>query len=201
MRYIYLVLLMFLLVGCVGEDPWRAALSQQQSVAATNAQASTAAQIERGQSADSDRRDATALLQALQAQQAIVAGQAAIADADSQTAIVASNNETLVLVADRIAEASRTDYTPLYAGMAALVVIVVVWLLVRRPLSPEQACAPVAGAIDWRPTGKPPIIVWQTRHAVAWLLPDETVILHRYRDGRELVYLPGDEMHSKLIGG
>jgi len=192
---------MVVLSGCVGEDPWRAALSQQQSVAATNAQASTAAQIVRAQQSDTDARNATALLQALQAQQAIVAGQAAIADADSQTAIVASNNETLVLVADRIAEASRTDYTPLYAGMAALVVIVVVWLFVRRPLSPEQACAPVAGAIDWRPTGKPPVIVWQTRHAVAWLLPDETIILHRYRDGRERVYLPGDEMHSKLIGG
>jgi len=201
MRYLILILLMVVLSGCVGEDPWRAALSQQQSVAATNAQASTAAQIVRAQQSDTDARNATALLQALQAQQAIVAGQAAIADADSQTAIVASNNETLVLVADRIAEASRTDYTPLYAGMAALVVIVVVWLFVRRPLSPEQACAPVAGAIDWRPTGKPPVIVWQTRHAVAWLLPDETIILHRYRDGRERVYLPGDEMHSKLIGG
>ena len=190
MRYLILVLLMFFLVGCVPPDPMRAAIAQERANNAAVAANNSAAQIERGQSADSDRRDATALLQALQAQQAIVAGQAAIADADSQTAIVESNNETLVLVADRIAEASRTDYTPLYAGMAALVVIVVVWLLVRRPKSAQPVVPP-----------SPRRVVCRTRHVIGWLLTDDTIVLHRYRDGREIVYLPGDEMHEKLLSG
>jgi len=175
---------MVVLSGCMSDD-WRAAIANERVIVAENNRTAQAAQIDQTQSADSDRRDATAMLQALQAQQAIVAGEAVIADADSQTAIVESNNKTLVLVADRIIEATRPDHRPLYAGMAALVVVIVTWLFVRRP----------------RPAQTPPgprRTIYRTRHAIAWLLTDDTIVLHRYRDGRERIYLPGDEMYSRL---
>lgn len=186
MRYLLLILLMTLVLGCTRPDPWRAALAQQQSAAASNAQASTAAQISQAQAASDDARRAQELLQALQAQQAIVAGQAVKAQADAQTAIVASNNAALVLVADRIAEVSRIDYTPLYAGMAALVVVVVVCIVVhgRKPTTPIA-----------------PQLLYQSVNARAWLTADGTVHLHRFSDGQTLVYLPGHEMHTRLLIG
>ena len=58
MKYIYLVLLTVLLVGCVQEDPWRAALANERQVQAANSQASTQANIERAQQADTDARNA-----------------------------------------------------------------------------------------------------------------------------------------------
>ena len=194
MRYIYLIVLVFLVVGCVEPDPMRAAIAQERSIQATNSQAAQAAQIERAQQADTDTRNAQELLQALQAQQAIVAAQAAQAQADSQTAIVISNNEALVLVADKIAAASRTDYRPLYAGLAAVVVVVVVWLVVngRRPVvvAPELPQPP-----------QPPRVVYQSNRACAWLRPDGAIILRRLSDGCERVYLPTDEFYNRLLAG
>jgi len=177
---------MVVLSGCMSDD-WRAAIAQERVIVAENNRSHQAAQIDQTQSADSDRRDATAMLLALHAQQAIVAGEAVIADADSQTAIVESNNKTLVLVADRIIEATRPDHRPLYAGLCAIVVIIVAWLVLRRPRPAEPVTPP-----------RPRRVVYRTRHAIAWLLTDDTIILHRYRDGREIVYLPGDEMYSRL---
>lgn len=184
MRYIYLVLLMMLLVGCtVDADPMRGAIAHERTIQANNSQAAQQAQIERAQQADADARNAQELLQALQAQQAIVAAQAAQAQAQSQTAIVQSNNEALVMVADRIALASRTDYTPLYVGIAALVVIAVVWLVMngRKPVAPR--------------------LLFKSQHAEAWLLVDGTIHLRRLADGQARIYLPSDSMYSKLLTG
>jgi len=191
---------MFLLVGCNG-DPWRAAIANERNIRAENSQALTAAQISQSTQAQADARNAQALLQGLQAQQATTAGQAVIAQAGAQTALVVSNNETLVLLADRIIEATRPDHRPLYAGLCAIVVVIVTWLFLRRP--PRQARGPLSSPelVEGRPVGKSPIVVYQTRHAIAWLLPDETIVLHRYRDGREIVYLPGDAMYSRLTEG
>ncbi len=186
MRYIYLVLLMVVLVGCVEPDPMRAAIAQERSIQATNSQAAQAAQIERAQQADTDARNAQQLLQALQAQQAIVAAQAAQAQAQSQTAIVESNNQALVLVADRIAEATRPDYTPLYVGIVALVVIVVVWVIVNG----RRGSSVVA-----------PRLLFRSPHAEAWLLVDGTIHLRRLSDGQARVYLPSDELYNKLLTG
>ena len=190
MRYLYLVLLMMLLVGCA-PDPMRAAIANERTIQATNSQAAQQAQIERAQQADTDTRNAQELLQALQAQQAIVQAQAAQAQAQGQTAIVQSNNEALVMVADRFVEASRTDYRPLYAGMAALVVIVVVYIVAnaRRPIQPVA------------PPPNPPRVIYQSNRACAWLRPDGTIILRRLADGCERVYMPGDEFYSRLLAG
>lgn len=185
MRYIYLVVLMFFVVGCA-PDPMRDAIAHERRIQADNAQVAQSAQIDRAQQADTDARNAQALLQALQAQQAIVAAQAAQAQAQSQTAIVASNNEALVLVADRFAEASRTDYTPLYVGIAALVVIVVVWLVVNG----RRSSSVVA-----------PKLLFRSAHAEAWLLVDGTIHLRRLSDGQARVYLPSDDLYAKLLTG
>jgi hypothetical protein len=186
MRYLSLIILMVVLVGCVEPDPMRAAIAQERTIQATNSQAAQQSQIERAQQADTDARNAQELLQALQAQQAIVAAQAAQAQAQSQTAIVVSNNQALVLVADKIAEASRTDYTPLYAGLAALVVIVVVWLIVNG----RRGSSVVA-----------PKLLFHSAHAEAWLLVDGTIHLRRLSDGQARVYLPSDAMYAKLLTG
>lgn len=193
MRYIYLFLLMFLVVGCA-PDPMRAAIANERTIQATNSQAAQAAQIDRAQQADADARNAQELLQALQAQQAIVAAQAAQAQANSQTAIVMSNNQALVLVADRIAQASRTDYTPLYVVIAALVVVIVVYIVAnaRRPVQPLVA-SPQAH--------RPPRVVYQSGRAVAWQQPDGTIVLRRLADGCERVYLPGDALYARLLTG
>ena len=191
MRYLSFLVLMVLLVGCVEPDPMRAAIANERSIQATNSQAAQHAQIERAQQADTDARNAQELLQALQAQQAIVAAQAAQAQAQSQTAIVASNNQALVLVADRIAETTRPDYKPLYASMAAFVVVGVVYIVAnaRRPVvvAPEPP--------------RPPRVVYQSNRACAWLRPDGKIILRRLSDGSERVYLPTDEFYSRLLAG
>lgn len=186
MRYIYLVLLMVVLVGCVEPDPMRAAIANERTIQANNSQAAQQAQIERAQQADTDARNAQELLQALQAQQAIVAAQAAQAQAQSQTAIVQSNNEALVMVADRIAEASRPDYTPLYVGIVALVVVAVVWMLVngRKPSLPTA-----------------PRLLFHSASAEAWLMIDGSIHLRRLHDGQARVYLPSDAMYNKLLTG
>lgn len=185
MRYISLILLMVVLVGCA-PDPMRDAIAHERRIQADNAQVAQSAQIERAQQADADTRNAQALLQALQAQQAIVAAQAAQAQAQSQTAIVESNNQALVLVADRFAEASRTDYTPLYVGIAALVVIAVVWMIVNG----RRGSSVIA-----------PKLLFRSAHAEAWLLVDGTIHLRRLRDGQARVYLPSDELYNKLLTG
>ena len=194
MRYLSLILLMFLVVGCTEPDPWRAAIAQERSVIAHNAQAQTAAQISVAQSAEADRRNAQTRLEALQAQQALVASQAVIAQADAQTAIVASNHEALVMVADRIVEATRPDYRPLYAGMASIVVVVVVWLVVN-------GCRPVVVAPELPQAPQPPRVIYQSNRACAWLRPDGKIILRRLSDGSERVYLPTDEFYSRLLAG
>lgn len=180
MRYLYLILIMVVLSGCMSDD-WRAAIAQERVLVAENVRTAQNAQISQAQSADSDRRNAQAMLQALQAQQAIAAGQAAIAQADAQTAIVMSNNEALVLVADRIAQASQTDYTPLYVGLAALVVIVIA-LYGPRPCNAMK-------------------LLFRSKHAEAWLLPDGNIHLRRLTDGRSKIVTPKDSMYQWLLTG
>ncbi|MEO8270348.1 MAG: hypothetical protein ABI557_11560 [Aureliella sp.] len=174
MRYIYLVLLMVVLVGCVEPDPMRAAIANERTIQANNSQAAQAAQIDRAQQSDTDARNAQAMLLALQSQNAIVQGQTAQAQALAQ-----------IEIARTIAEASKTDYTPLYAGMAALVVIIIAWLLIvaRRPVVQSVA----------------PRLLFQSAHAEAWLMVDGSIHLRRLSDGQARVYLPGDAMYAKLL--
>lgn len=190
MRYLILLSFVALLSGCMSDD-WRAAIAQERVLMAENTQRAQEAQIERGQSADSDRRNAQTRLEALQAQQSIVAGQAMVANAGAQTAIVMSNNETLLLVAEQIVQATRPDYTPLYAGMTGMVVVIVVWMLAnaRRPVQAATVAPPA-----------PTRVVYQSAHACAWQRPDGTIILRRLADGCERVYTPGDEFYGKLMG-
>lgn len=201
MRYVILVLLMILLSGCA-DDPWRAALAAEHAAIAANSQAQTTAQISQAQSADSDRRNAQTRLEGLQAQQAIVAGQAVIANAGAQTAIVASNNEALIAVAEQIAQAAKPDYSPLYGAMAGLVVVAVVWIVVHGRTRGVQATQPAAlPTPQTPPSPTQPTIVYQTDHAFAYRLPDGTIVLHRYSDGCERAYAPGDEFYQRLLAG
>ena len=66
--------------------------------------------------------------------------------------------------------------------MAALVVVVVVWLIVngRRPA---------------------PRLLFQSEYAAAWQMADGTIHLRRLNDGKTRVYLPSDQMYSKLLTG
>lgn len=176
MKYLLLIVGMVMLSGCVQEDPWRAALANERQVQAANSQAATQANIERAQQADTDARNAQAMLLALQSQNAVVQGQTAQAQALAQ-----------VEIAKTIAEASRTDYTPLYAGMAAIALIVIVWLVVngRRPAAQSVA----------------PRLLFQSQHAEAWLMVDGSIHLRRLNDGQARVYLPGDALYTKLLTG
>lgn len=187
MRYIYLVLLMVVLVGCA-PDPMRAAIAQERSIQATNAQASTAAQISQAQAAQDDARRSQELLQALQAQQAIVAAQAAQAQAASQAAIVESNNQALVLVADRFVEATRPDYTPLYVGMTLVSVLIVAYMLivVRRPVQRPEI-APMPKLLP-SPPGTELWLYPNGELQQIWIEPFDSRIL-----------APGDPMYRKLL--
>lgn len=188
MKYLLLVIGVAMLSGCVQDDPWRTTLANERAVTAANSQAVTASNIERAQQADTDTRNAQAMLQALQAQQAIVAAQAASAQAQSQTAIVASNNAALVMVADQIAQASKPDYTPVYVVIAGIVIIIVVWVVVNGRKPSRQ---PIA-----MPT---PLLA--PNGTEAWLMPDGTVRWRRLSDGRVKVLLPEHEMYSRLLSG
>jgi hypothetical protein len=156
MRYTYLVVLMFFVVGCA-PDPMRDAVAH-----------------ERRQQADTDTRNAQAMLLALQSQQAIVQGQTAQAQALAQ-----------VEIAKTIAEAARPNYMPLYAAMFALVLIVIVWLLVNGR----------------KPVAASPRLLFRSQHAEAWLLVDGTIHLRRLSDGQARIYLPSDDLYAKLLTG
>ena len=159
MRHLTLIVLMVVLVGCVQEDPWRAALANERQVQAANSQAATQANIERAQQADTDARNAQAMLLALQSQQAIVQGQAAQAQAMAQV-------ETVRVMA----EAKRSDNT-----LAIVVVIVAglvcgVWIVTKQRVNPAV------------PVG--PKLLYSSARYEAWLLPDNTVEYHRLTDGQ-----------------
>lgn len=186
MRYLTLIVLMVLLLGCVEPDPMRAAIANERTIQANNSQAAQAAQIERAQQSDVDARNAQALLQALQAQQAIVAAQAASAQAESQTAIVASNNQALVLVADRIAAASKPDYTPLYVGIGALTMIALAWILVRGR---KPVIQPIAV----------PRLLPSPAGTEVWLHPDGSIQWIRLSDCKVKMLQPGDQMYRRLL--
>lgn len=190
------------LTGCT-DDPWRNALAAQHEAIAVNSQAQTSAQINQAQSADSDRRNAQTRLEVLQDQQAIVAGQAVIAQAGAQTAIVVSNNETLVLVAEQIAQAAKPDYGPLYGAMTALVLVAVVWIVVhgRRAPGRTQGVSATQPATPEPSAPTQPTIVYQTDYAFAYRLPDDTIVLHRYSDSKERVFLPADPFYQRLLAG
>ena len=148
----------------------RAAIANERSIRAENSQAHTNAQITQAQQAQADARNAQELLQALQAQNAIVQGQTAQAQALAQ-----------VEIAKTIAEASRTNYTPLYAILVAAVVIVLA-LYGPRPRNAMK-------------------LLFRSAHAEAWLLPDGSIHLCRLRDGKIKLVKPGHEMHTWLLTG
>ena len=143
MKYLSLIVVVWLLVGCAEPDPMRAAIAQERANNAAVAANSSAAQISQAQQADADARRAQENLQALQAQQAIVQAQAVAAQAKSQTDIAASNNLALVQIAAQVAEASKPDYTPLYVLFAvlAVVVVIVVVIVARMNVAMAQAVA------------------------------------------------------------
>ncbi len=143
MKYLSLIVVVWLLVGCAEPDPMRAAIAQERANNAAVAANSSAAQISQAQQADADARRAQENLQALQAQQAIVQAQAVAAQAKSQTDIAASNNLALVQIAAQVAEASKPDYTPLYVLFAvlAVVVVIVVVIVARMNVAMAQAAA------------------------------------------------------------
>ena len=208
MRTLSLIVLMVVLVGCtIDADPMRAAVAHERTSRADNAQLAQVAQVAQAQSADADRRNAQAMLQAWQAQQAIVAGQAAVAHSSAISSIVASTNETTLLLADKMIEAAKPDYRPLYGAMAGLVVVAIVWTIVHGRKAVVVA-APTARPMGTRvpepaqQTDKP-VVVYMTEHAFAYRLPDEdeTIILHRYRDGKERIYLPTDPFYQRLLTG
>ena len=192
MRYIYLVLLMVVLVGCVEPDPMRAAIANERTIQATNSQAAQAAQIERAQQADADARNAQALLQALQAQQAIVAAQAAQAQAASQAAIVESNNQALVLVADRFVEASRPDYTPLYVTLTLVTVLIIVYMLIAAFRPKQEAQAPKLIAPLPKLLPSPP-------GTELWLYPNGELQQIWIEPFDSRILAPGDPMYRKLL--
>lgn len=195
-KYLFLISIMVVLAGCA-DDPWRNALAAQHNAIAANSQAQTTAQIDQAQSTDADRRNAQARLEALQLQQSIVQGQAVIAHADAQAKIAISDNEALIAVADKMIEATRPNYNPLYAAMTAITIVIIAWLIVngRRPIQPtaEAQSAP--------PAPQSPRVIFQSTYASAWQQPDGTVILRRLADGCERIYTPADPFYSKLIGG
>lgn len=175
MRYIYLVLLMVALVGCVEPDPMRAAIANERNKQAENTQAAQQAQISQAQAAQDDARRSQELLLTLQSQNAIVQSQSAQAQALAQ-----------VEIARTIAEATKPDYTLPIVVICALTLVTVVWLMVnRRPGSSVAA----------------PKLLFRSAHAEAWLLVDGTIHLRRLRDGQARVYLPSDELYSKLLTG
>lgn len=143
MKYLTLIVVVWLLVGCAEPDPMRAAIAQERANNAAVAANSSAAQISQAQQADADARRAQENLQALQAQQAIVQAQAVAAQAKSQTDIAASNNLALVQIAAQVAEASKPDYTPLYVLFAvlAVVVVIVVVIVARMNVAMAEAMA------------------------------------------------------------
>ena len=193
MRYTYLVLLMFLVIGCA-PDPMRAAIANERTIQASNSQAAQAAQIERAQQADTDTRNAQQLLQALQAQQAIVAAQAAQAQAQSQTAIVQSNNQALVLVADRIAEATRPDYTPLYVTLTLVTVLIIVYMLLAAFRPKQEAQAPKLIAPMPKLLPSPP-------GTELWLYPNGELQQIWIEPFDSRILAPGDPMYRKLLTG
>lgn len=113
--------------------------------------------------------------------------------AQAHADIAISHDQTLLALTDKIIEATRPDYGPLYAGMAAGVAVVIACVLTnaRRPV----VVAPQA------PAPQPTVVIFQTAQAVAWQSPDGTITLRRLVDGCERVYFPGDEFHTRLIGG
>lgn len=141
MKYLSLIVVVWLLVGCAEPDPMRAAIAQERANNAAVAANSSAAQISQAQQANADARRAQENLQALQAQQAIVQAQAVAAQAQSQTDIAASNNLALVAIAAQVAEASKPDYTPLYIlfGVLAIVIVIVVVILARMNVAMAEA--------------------------------------------------------------
>ena len=157
MKYLLLFVGLLVLAGCMSDD-WRAAIAQERVVVAENVRTAQNAQIERGQQSDMDRRDANAMLLALQAQNAMVQGQTAQAQALAQ-----------VEIARTIAQAAKPDYMPLMVAMGCVTLLIVVWLLAvarRRPVA-------VA----------PKLLSASTRYEV-WRLPDNTIEYHRLADGK-----------------
>ncbi len=177
MRYIYLVsFIVFLVVGCA-PDPMRAAIANERSIQANNAQAAQQAQIDRAQQADTDARNAQELLQALQAQQAIVQGQAAQAQALAQ-----------VEIAKTIAQAAKPNYTPLYVAMLLVSVLIVAYMLIIvRRTSPRSEIAPMPKLLP-SPPGTELWLYPNGELQQIWIEPFDSRIL-----------TPGDPMYRKLL--
>lgn len=168
MKYLTLIVVVWLLVGCAEPDPMRAAIAQERANNAAVAANSSAAQISQAQQADADARRAQENLQALQERNAIVQGQSIIASSSMVSGIVASNNQTMLVLADKMIEASRPDYTPLYVlfGVLAVVVVIVVVIIARMNVAMAQAVAQP----HWRalpPPNRRPIALDAIPHQVA----------------------------------
>lgn len=191
MRTLALILLMVVLVGCtIDADPMRAAIAHERTSRADNAQSAQVAQISQAQSADADRRNAQTMLQALQAQQAIVQGHAAIAQADAQIAIAISNDAAMIAVADLIVEATQPDYTPLYVGMALVTTLIVAYMLiVVRRTAPEPELVPMPKLLPSPPGTE------------LWLYPNGELQQIWIEPFDSRVLAPGDPMYKKLLTG
>ena len=194
MRYLSLILLMVVLVGCVEPDPMRAAMAQERSIQATNSQQAQAAQIDRAQQADTDTRNSQARLEGLQTQNAIVQGQAVVAHSNAISSIVASTNETTLLLADKLIEASRPDYTPLYVTLTLVTVLIIVYMLLAAFRPKQEAQAPKLIAPMPKLLPSPP-------GTELWLYPNGELQQIWIEPFDSRILAPGDPMYRKLLTG
>ena len=192
--FVAISLLCLLLSGCVQEDPWRAALANERQVQAANSQASTQANIERAQQADTDARNAQARLEGLQTQNAIVQGQAVVAHSNAISSIVASTNETTLLLADKLIEATRPDYTPLYVTLTLVTVLIIVYMLIAAFRPQQEAPAPKIIAPMPKLLPSPP-------GTELWLYPNGELQQIWIEPFDCRILAPGDPMYRKLLTG
>lgn len=149
MKYLSLIVVILSLVGCtVDADPMRVADAKVKTGQSDIAVSQNNAQISQAQQADADARRAQDNLQALQERNAIVQGQSIIASSSMVSGIVASNNQTMLVLADKMIEASRPDYTPLYVLFAVLAVVVVIVVVIVARMN--VAMAQAAAQPNWR---------------------------------------------------
>lgn len=78
---------------------------------------------------------------------------------------------------------------------------VIMMLLVEIAFGVFGGTAVLDASTRQTPTEDKPVVVYTTEHAFAYRLPDETIIRHRYRDGKARVYLPAHPFYQRVLTG